>query len=90
MIIGVFGFIMSILSLGLGFLILIRRILNPEYGVMGWNSLIISLYLLSGSILMAIAIMGEYVRRIINQISYNRPYLIRDLLETKQQKDVWE
>lgn len=87
MIIGVFGFIISILSLGLGFVILIRRILNPDYGVMGWNSLIISLYLLSGSILMAIAIMGEYIRRIITQISYNRPYVVRDLLDMKQQMD---
>lgn len=77
-IVGIIGTIVSILSIGYGMTIIIRKVMNPDYGIMGWNSLMVAVTLLSGAILMSIAIIGEYLRRILEEISYEKQYIIEE------------
>jgi polyisoprenyl-phosphate glycosyltransferase len=74
--VGITGSIISILSIIFGIFIIARKILNPNYGLMGWNSLIVSITLLNGIILMSVAIIGEYLRRILTETSYGQQYAI--------------
>jgi len=73
------GFIVSIISFCLGFWIIIQRILDPNYGVMGWNSLMVAICFIGGAILMSMGIIGEYLRRILAETSYGQQYVIGEM-----------
>jgi glycosyltransferase involved in cell wall biosynthesis len=77
--VGVFGFILSIVSIGYSTVIILRRIIDPSYGLMGWNSLMVAITFLGGTTLMAIGIIGEYLRRILAEISYEQQYVIGEM-----------
>jgi len=77
--IALFGFIMSIISICFGFWIIIERILDPNYGIMGWNSLMVAISFLGGAILMSMGIIGEYLRRILAETSYGQQYVIGEM-----------
>jgi len=75
-IIGIFGFITSLISIGFGFWIILQRLIDPYYGIMGWNSLMVAICFLGGAILMSMGIIGEYLRRILAETSYGQQYVI--------------
>ena len=76
--VGICGFIISVLSIGYGTKLLFSRILNPNYGLVGWNSIMVAITFLSGAILMAIGIIGEYLKRILKEISNEPQYIIEE------------
>lgn len=77
--IGILGIITSVISIGYGFFLFINKLFNPDFGVEGWLSLMVAISILGGLILMSIAIVGEYVRRILTEITYAQPYMIGDM-----------
>jgi len=66
-------------SIGLGLSILIRKILEPDYGLMGWTSTMVTLTFLGGMVLFSIAIIGEYLRRILAEVSHGQQYVISEM-----------
>ena len=56
--VGIIGIIISIVSIIVGTSIVVRKALNPDYGVMGWNSLMVSITFLNGITLMSVAVIG--------------------------------
>ncbi|MFC1718248.1 glycosyltransferase family 2 protein [Candidatus Poribacteria bacterium] len=76
--IGIFGFITSVMSIGYGTMVFIKKVLDPDYGVTGWNSLIVAVTFLGGAILMSVGVIGEYLRRILTEISGREQYIIGD------------
>ena len=74
-----FGLILSIMSVGFGISIIIEKLINPSYGVMGWNSLMVSIAFLGGVILFTLGIIGEYLRRILGEVSYEQPFAIGEM-----------
>lgn len=78
-VVGLVGLLISICSIFLGISIIIKKFLEPSFGIMGWNSLMVAITLLGGIILMSVAIIGEYLRRILAEISYEQPYLIGEM-----------
>lgn len=79
LLVGIFGFMISVLSIGYGAIIIVRKIIDPGYGVAGWNSLMVAIAFLGGAILMAMGIIGEYLRRILAEISYEKQYVIGEM-----------
>jgi len=73
------GFIVSIISICLGFWIIIQRLIDPTYGVMGWNSLMVAICFIGGAILMSMGIIGEYLRRILAETSHGQQYVIGEM-----------
>jgi glycosyltransferase involved in cell wall biosynthesis len=74
-----FGLGLSILSMGFGISIIIEKFINPSYGVVGWNSLMVSIAFLGGIILFTLGIIGEYLRRILAEVSYEQPFAIGEM-----------
>jgi glycosyltransferase involved in cell wall biosynthesis len=74
-----FGFLLSIMSICFGFWILLQKIIDPTYGIMGWNSLMVAITLIGGAILMSMGIIGEYLRRILAETSYGQQYVIGEM-----------
>jgi len=70
------GVVISILSIVYGASIIIRHILNPNYGIIGWNSTMVSITFINGIILMFLGVIGEYLRRVLNEVSYSQPYVV--------------
>lgn len=74
-----FGFILSLVSFGFGILIIINKIIDPYYGVVGWNSMMVAIAFLGGTILMGMGIIGEYLRRILTEVSHGQQYVIGEM-----------
>jgi polyisoprenyl-phosphate glycosyltransferase len=74
-----FGFLLSIISICFGFWIIIQKLMDPSYGIMGWNSLMVAVSFLGGAILMSMGIIGEYLRRILAETSYGQQYVIGEM-----------
>ena len=77
--VALFGFILSIISICFGFWIIIQRLIDPSYGIMGWNSLMVAISFLGGAILMSMGIIGEYLRRILAETSHGQQYVIGEM-----------
>jgi polyisoprenyl-phosphate glycosyltransferase len=73
------GLIVSIFSLSFGFWIIIQKMLDPGYGIMGWNSLMVAISFLGGVILISMGIIGEYLRRILTETSHGQQYVIAEM-----------
>jgi polyisoprenyl-phosphate glycosyltransferase len=78
-ILGFFGFVMSIFSFCIGIYIIINYLIDRSYGIMGWNSIMVTITFIGGMILFSIAILGEYLRRILTEVSYGQQYVIADM-----------
>ena len=74
-----FGMIISLMSIIYSAYIVVNHILDPTYGIMGWNSLIVAITLLGGIILLSLGIIGEYLRRILTEVSYGQQYAINEI-----------
>jgi len=74
--VGSFGIIVSILSFCFALYIVIRKIFFG-FSISGWASLISMVSFFSGLMLFSLCIIGEYLIRIIRQISTESQYIIR-------------
>lgn len=79
MLVSIFGLLLSIVSLFYGTTILIKKIADPSYGVVGWNSLMVATTFLGGATLMSLGIIGEYLRRILGEVSYDQQFVIGEM-----------
>ena len=79
LIVGIFGVIISIISFCYGLFIIGRYLIDPTNSLMGWNSLMVALTFLGGMILFSIAIIGEYLRRILTEVSHGQQYVIGEM-----------
>ena len=70
----------SLLSFVIGSWFLITAMLNGVR-VPGWTSIIVLLSFLGGFIIALLALIGEYLSRILNQISGDEAYYIKDKIE---------
>lgn len=77
--VGIFGVIVSLISFCYGAYILVRYIADPTYGLMGWTSTMVALTFIGGMILFSIAIIGEYLRRILTEVSHGQQYVIGEM-----------
>jgi hypothetical protein len=79
LVVGFFGILISIMSFCYGIYIIYRYLVEPTNTLIGWNSLMVVLTFLGGAILFSIAIIGEYLRRILTEVSYGQQYVIGEM-----------
>jgi glycosyltransferase involved in cell wall biosynthesis len=78
-IVGGIGSLISILSISYGLYVFYKSITDPTYGLVGWNSLMVAITFLGGAILMGIGVIGEYLRRILAEVSHGQQYVIDEM-----------
>lgn len=76
-VVGGAGGIVAIGSFLLGLYYLVEGLLHHR-AVPGWTTLVVLLSFIDGVIMVMLAMLGEYVIRIINQISQADPYIVHD------------
>jgi dolichol-phosphate mannosyltransferase len=78
-VIAVFGFVMSFVSFGVAFVTILRKVGDPSLQL-GWTSIITSIFLTSGLIVMVIGIVGLYIAKTFAETK-NRPiYLVESMI----------
>ena len=78
-VIAVFGFVMSFVSFGVAFVTILRKVGDPSLQL-GWTSIITSIFLTSGLIVMVIGIVGLYIAKTFAETK-NRPiYLVESII----------
>ena len=72
-----FGVLVSTLSM-IGMIIIFYKSLVTGYDVIGWPSLMLSIYFLGGTILTVLGILGIYVGQIFREVKERPLYVIQD------------
>ena len=72
-----FGFFMALISFCYGLWLFMRQFLF-NYSIAGWTSVMVSLYFLSGILLLGMGILGIYIGRIFNQVKERPLYVVKD------------
>ena len=70
------GILVSILSFSLGLFFIIQKLVY-QIAVPGWTTVVVLISFFNGLLLLTIAIMGEYLSRIIGEVSGRRQYVVR-------------
>ncbi len=82
-------FTMGILALFVGFCMIIHVFYEHYFGttVSGWSSILVSIWLLGGAILLALGIIGEYVGRNYMETKKRPRYYFWDVLTREEQNE---
>ena len=72
-----FGFLVSFASIAYALIVFIRYLMG-DVVVLGWASLVISIWFLSGVIIFVMVIVGIYIGKIFDQIKERPLYIIKD------------
>jgi glycosyltransferase involved in cell wall biosynthesis len=72
-----FGFLVSFASIAYALIVFIRYLMG-DVVVLGWASLVISIWFLSGVIIFVMGIVGIYIGKIFDQIKERPLYIIKD------------
>jgi dolichol-phosphate mannosyltransferase len=71
------GIATSTLSLGVGVWVVYQRVFTTN-AITGWASTLASLHFIGGAILITLAVIGEYVGRIYDEVKQRPLYLVRE------------
>jgi glycosyltransferase involved in cell wall biosynthesis len=75
-----FGIIISVFSVLATFFVLYRH-LKWGYSVVGWSSIMVSIFFFSGIILIVLGIMGNYIGRIFQEVKGRPLYIIQETIK---------
>jgi len=78
-IISIIGLLSSISSIIYGIFLIIRKLVSQTIVLEGWTSIIVLVAFIGGLILFSLGIIGEYLKRIINEISKRNQYIIDEI-----------
>ena len=76
-----FGCIVFILSLITSICLIVKKIIYPESLLLGFTSIIITLLMVLGLILVAVGIVGIYLARVFRQVQERPQYIIKTITE---------
>lgn len=81
-------FAMGVLSLMVGFFMIIHIIYEHYFGytVSGWSSILMSIWILGGAILLSLGIIGEYVGRNYMETKHRPRYYFCDMLSRNKEE----
>ena len=80
-----FGFGIAFLGLIYAIITIIKKIVNPMVPV-GWSSTMAAMLILGGALLLVLGIIGEYIGRIYICINNSPQYVIRSVLNAREEK----
>jgi putative glycosyltransferase len=74
------GLVISSVSALLGFAILVRKLIDPSQVLLGWASVMTSIWFLGGTIILICGVLGIYISMIFGETKHRPPYLVRDVV----------
>ena len=80
-----FGLLFSLFGVIMAFYTVIHKLLNPNVAI-GYSSLMAALLLIGGMIMFMLGLIGEYIGRIYICINNSPQYVIRSVLNAREEK----
>lgn len=77
------GVCFSIIGFSLGVLMIVRKLLNPMI-LLGYSSMMATIFFLGGLLLLSIGLIGEYVGRIYMGINQAPQYVVKETTDNKK------
>ncbi len=71
------GLVITFLALAFACKLVIQKLMNPDYILSGFTSIMVSLWLLGGTIISVLGVIGMYVGKIFSEAKSRPQYLIR-------------
>jgi glycosyltransferase involved in cell wall biosynthesis len=71
------GIVISIISI-IASMIILYKAITSEYTVIGWSSLMVSIFFLSGVILIVLGVVGNYLGKVFNEIKRRPLFIIEE------------
>jgi hypothetical protein len=65
--------------MGYGVILCAQKITHPGYSIAGWRLLMAAIFFISGAILLAVGIVGEYLRRVLAELLHEKQYSIGEM-----------
>ena len=81
----ILGFLISLISVVMFVYTIVRHVLG--YTIVGWSSIIISLWFLGGIQILSLGVIGEYIGKIYMEVKARPRYIISERTWTKQNED---
>lgn len=78
------GFVVFLLSIGMGGMALWAKITHNSVAFDGWASTVIPIYLLGGLQLLAIGVVGEYIGKMYMEVKKRPMYQVEEILEPRE------
>lgn len=79
------GFVFAAIGFILGIVVILRKLLNPAI-ILGYSSIMVTIFFLGGILLIAIGLIGEYVGRIYIGQNQAPQYVIRETINLDDEK----
>lgn len=79
-----FGLFTSLLAGCCGGFLLVRKLFNPQALLLGWASLIVSVWFLGGATMCSLGVIGEYLSKMFNEVKGRPVYIVRKVYYNKQ------
>jgi polyisoprenyl-phosphate glycosyltransferase len=79
------GLLVSVTSLGIGLWVLYQRAFTTN-AITGWASTLVSIHFIGGSILVTLAVIGEYIGRIYDEVKQRPLYVIRETIDVEDDR----
>ncbi|SDC22328.1 putative glycosyltransferase [Cupriavidus sp. YR651] len=74
------GLLIWLGSLGVGIALLVRKVLAPETVLSGFASLMLSIWFLSGTMILVLGVIGLYVAKIFQEVKRRPLYIVRNVV----------
>ncbi|MBL8992447.1 MAG: glycosyltransferase, partial [Spirochaetia bacterium] len=79
-----FGILSLAISLGLGLYVLLSLWLNPSHTAPGWASILIVIAFFGGIQLLALAVIGEYLAILFQEIKQRPEYIVSQIISRRK------
>jgi putative glycosyltransferase len=83
-IIFVAGFIISLIAGLIGIEMIVGKLLNPTSVLLGYASLMVSIWFLGGLIVLFVGVIGIYLSKMFNEIKDRPQYIVRNIYDGKR------
>jgi len=78
----IIGTVIAAVGIGYGIYIVLQKIFNPDYILVGWSSLMTALLFVGGMIMISLGFIGEYVGRIYLSLNKKPQYVIKEVINS--------
>ena len=76
------GLVIWLGSIGFGMTLLVRKLVAPETVLSGFASIMLSIWFLSGTMILVLGVLGLYVAKIFQEVKRRPLYIVRNVIRS--------
>ena len=73
------GVLISAMAMFFAFYLILHKLLNPDYVLMGFTSLLVSIWFIAGIVIMLLGVLGLYLAKIFQEVRHRPLYVVKNI-----------